>query len=254
MKYKYTDSPYREIPSELIDGYTLNNTIPIVSRYMGKDAGGALESRRWDENYIESWLETNTVDNIRRFQGKGNYGPEPVALLLDAFEGHNIKNKNVAVLGSATPWIEAILLNLNNTVTTIEYHPPHITSTRLSSQSYEDFQKTESIYDAVVTYSSIEHSGLGRYGDPLDPEGDIKAMRAMHKNLINKGTLVWGAPVGTDAVTWNAHRLYGKKRLPLLFEGFEEKEWLVCDTYVKRLVMSETGEASIQPVIVLEKI
>ena len=30
-------------------------------------------------------------------------------------------------------------------------------------------------FDAVVSFSSIEHSGLGRYGDPLNPWGDLIA-------------------------------------------------------------------------------
>ena len=28
-------------------------------------------------------------------------------------------------------------------------------------------------FEAVFTYSSVEHSGLGRYGDSLNPWGDI---------------------------------------------------------------------------------
>jgi hypothetical protein len=31
-------------------------------------------------------------------------------------------------------------------------------------------------FDAIVTFSSIEHSGLGRYGDALNPWGDIIAI------------------------------------------------------------------------------
>ena len=30
-------------------------------------------------------------------------------------------------------------------------------------------------FDAVVSFSSIEHSGMGRYGDPLNPWGDLIA-------------------------------------------------------------------------------
>ena len=31
-------------------------------------------------------------------------------------------------------------------------------------------------FDAMVTYSSLEHSGLGRYGDSLNPWGDLITM------------------------------------------------------------------------------
>ena len=32
------------------------------------------------------------------------------------------------------------------------------------------------IFDAVVSFSSIEHSGLGRYGEALNPWGDLITM------------------------------------------------------------------------------
>ena len=42
---------------------------------------------------------------------------------------------------------------------------------------------SDNLYDIVIQYSSIEHSGLGRYGDYLDPEGDLKAMNDIYDNL-----------------------------------------------------------------------
>ena len=30
-------------------------------------------------------------------------------------------------------------------------------------------------YDCVASFSSVEHSGLGRYGDELNPFGDLQA-------------------------------------------------------------------------------
>lgn len=36
---------------------------------------------------------------------------------------------------------------------------------------------TASAVDFAFVYSSWEHDGLGRYGDPIDPWGDIKAMQ-----------------------------------------------------------------------------
>ena len=30
-------------------------------------------------------------------------------------------------------------------------------------------------FDVIVSYSSLEHSGMGRFGDPLNPWGDLIA-------------------------------------------------------------------------------
>ncbi|VDM34294.1 unnamed protein product [Toxocara canis] len=72
--------------------------------------------------------------------------------------------------------------------------------------------------DFVVSFSSIEHSGLGRYGDPLDPIGDLREMQKIQCLLKRGGLLFIGLPVGVDAVVFNAHRIYGRLRLAMMFE------------------------------------
>jgi hypothetical protein len=42
-------------------------------------------------------------------------------------------------------------------------------------------------FDLVLSMSSFEHDGLGRYGDPLNPNGDIMAMRSTRR-LLKQGT------------------------------------------------------------------
>ncbi|KAI1715879.1 hypothetical protein Ddc_10798 [Ditylenchus destructor] len=75
--------------------------------------------------------------------------------------------------------------------------------------------------DFVITYSSLEHSGLGRYGDPLDPFGDIKEMRKIRCMLKPGGLLFLGLPMGPEVLGNNCHRIYGRIRLALMIEGFE---------------------------------
>jgi hypothetical protein len=41
-------------------------------------------------------------------------------------------------------------------------------------------------FDVVLSISSFEHDGLGRYGDPLNPNGDMIAMRSTRR-LLKKG-------------------------------------------------------------------
>ena len=62
---------------------------------------------------------------------------------------------------------------------------------------------------------------MGRYGDPINPVGDLEAMK-LPKKLIKKGGLLFfSVPIGKDCIVWNAHRIYGKIRLPMMFEGWE---------------------------------
>jgi len=247
---EYTNSPYKEIPSELISSYTFDNVVPILDWYF--DGTNDLVKSVWTDEYINEFKLNYTSINIygNTLSPEECYG-RASSMLLKAFETHNIKNKKVAVIGSISPWIEAILLNLDNEIITVEYNIPENKTTQLQVVSYWDFQKTQNMYDCIVTYSSIEHSGLGRYGDPLDPNGDIKTMDDIHNNLNENGLLIWGGPVGSDALVWNAHRVYGRIRLPLLFSKFEEMEWIGYNK--DELLNKSLDKCACQPVIVLKK-
>jgi hypothetical protein len=246
----YNDSPYKEIPEELKNRYSLNNTIPILNWWL--DGRTDLSEPVWTEQYLNSFIDRFTPYKINsNTHGPENYGGASF-MILNAVSKFNIRNKKVAVIGSVSPWIEAILINFNNVVTTVEYNVPIIHSTKLNAVSYWDFKKADIKYDCVVTYSSIEHSGLGRYGDPLNPEGDLEAMADIHKSLIDSGILIWGAPVGHDALVWNVHRIYGKIRLPLMFANFEELKWINNDKY--ELINQPLQNNSHNPVVVLKKV
>ncbi|MBI5502664.1 MAG: DUF268 domain-containing protein [Deltaproteobacteria bacterium] len=53
----------------------------------------------------------------------------------------------------------------------------------------------------------VEHVGLGRYGDPLDPLGHMKACRELQRVLAPGGMLLLSVPVGRSGVWFNAHRV-----------------------------------------------
>ena len=249
-KVNYNDSPYKEIPEELKSRYSLNNTIPILNWWL--DGRTDLSEPVWTEQYLNSFIDRFTPYKINsNTHGPEDYGGASL-MILNAVSKFNIMNKKVAVIGSISPWIEAILINFNNVVTTVEYNVPIIHSTKLNAVSYWDFKKADIKYDCIVTYSSVEHSGLGRHGDPLNPEGDLEAMVDIYNSLVDSGILIWGAPVGHDALVWNVHRIYGKIRLPLMFANFEELEWINNDKH--KLLNQPLQNNSHNPVVILKKV
>jgi hypothetical protein len=63
--------------------------------------------------------------------------------------------------------------------------------------------------DSLSCLHALEHFGLGRYGDPIDPMGHIKGIKNMTKMLKNGGLLYLSFPIGHDAgVHFNAHRVF----------------------------------------------
>lgn len=142
-----------------------------------------------------------------------------------------LANKTVLVVGSITPWLESIALHLGaKEVTTSDYNLPHwgrdmkkklpqLKRGRLLPEMLADVNSEQ--YDVILSYSSIEHDGLGRYGDPIFPDGDLAAMREIYLLLKPGGSLVLGVPTeGVDANHYYSQRLYGPVRFPVLLRGW----------------------------------
>lgn len=62
--------------------------------------------------------------------------------------------------------------------------------------------------ESISCMHVVEHVGLGRYGDPLDPDGDLKAMAELSRVVAPGGSLLFVVPVGRPRVQFNAHRVY----------------------------------------------
>lgn len=54
----------------------------------------------------------------------------------------------------------------------------------------------------------IEHIGLGRYGDLIDPKGTIKACNEFKRVLQKNGFLYIATPIGKEKICFNAHRVF----------------------------------------------
>jgi hypothetical protein len=53
-------------------------------------------------------------------------------------------------------------------------------------------------------------TGLGMYGDPLDPDGDLMAMRNMKERIKPGGLLFLAVSTGRDKILFNNPRIYGR--------------------------------------------
>ena len=85
-----------------------------------------------------------------------------------------------------------------------------------------DLKKMEMPSDSVQSLSCmhvLEHIGLGRYGDELDYDGDIKAAKELSRVLAPGGDLLMVVPVGRPRIVFNAHRIYSASQVLSLFSG-----------------------------------
>jgi SAM-dependent methyltransferase len=86
-----------------------------------------------------------------------------------------------------------------------------------------DFRWTD-YCDSVSSLHAIEHFGLGRYGDPLDPDGHIKGLNNICKMLKQGGLFYFSVPIGAQRIEFNAHRVFSVRYLLDYFKGKYEIE------------------------------
>lgn len=72
----------------------------------------------------------------------------------------------------------------------------------------------------------IEHIGLGRYGDPINPSGDELAGKELARVLAPGGHLLIVLPVAQRArIRFNGHRIYSLQKVKLMFPELELVEF-----------------------------
>jgi hypothetical protein len=80
----------------------------------------------------------------------------------------------------------------------------------------------------------VEHIGLGRYGDTIDPNGDLLAIEELKRVVSKGGHLIFVAPVGVPRIKFNTHRIYSYKQIIKYFSGFDLIEFsIIPDSDVK---------------------
>jgi hypothetical protein len=72
---------------------------------------------------------------------------------------------------------------------------------------------------------TVEHIGLGRYGDELDADGDIKAINELKRVLQPGGDLLFVTQVGKPVIQFNAHRIYSYEQIIEYFSPLTLKEF-----------------------------
>jgi Caenorhabditis protein of unknown function, DUF268 len=126
-----------------------------------------------------------------------------------------------------------------------DYRPPNLRLEGLQVGS-ADLTALPFENDSISSLSCmhvVEHVGLGRYGDPLDPDGDLKAISELKRVLAPNGTLLFVVPVGSPRIMFNAHRIYSYAQVLSYFEGFELREFaLIPDTGATNGLLADATE------------
>lgn len=101
----------------------------------------------------------------------------------------------------------------------LDYRPPALQLAGLQARAGDLLHLPfgDASLDSLSCLHVIEHVGLGRYGDPIDPDGSGKAAAELARVLAPRGRLYLSAPVGRERVCFNAHRVFAPEGLAGLF-------------------------------------
>ena len=224
-------------------GMPIRETACLAQRYEG------ARNLSWSKNFVDEMRAGLASGALA-----GSYGPLETEALraglraLPAPVGGTV----ALVMGTEVPWVEALLLNEGaGLVWTFEYSHIDVQHPRMRAQPCQaiaaDFLADRfAPVDLIVSFSSLEHSGLGRYGDALNPDGDRDAIAQAWCLLRPGGLLVLGVPMSCadrGETVFNAHRIYGYERLAYVAANFE------LGGFVGSACRKELG----QPMVVLRK-
>jgi SAM-dependent methyltransferase len=116
-------------------------------------------------------------------------------------------------------------------VTYVDLRPLTGTAPGLTFQqgSILDLPFAENSIISLSCLHVIEHVGLGRYGDPLMPDGYSVAAAELARVLKPGGTLYLGTPVGREHLCFDAHRVFDPLTIVECFSGLELVEFSLID-------------------------
>lgn len=211
--------PWDQIPESLQAEYNHSGQVAMGNWFLDNsgDGGGRTEASIYTKEAVQAYIDAWTSG-----VPKDNYGGAS-EMINKAAETIGLQGKTILVIGTQQPWLEAVLLTKGPArVVTLEYgkfisqYPDH---SFITPQEFRELYKEKKLplFDVIFTYSSVEHSGLGRYGDALNPWGDILTIARAWCVSSPTAKLAIGVPTGgMDKIEFNAHRIYGPILYPYL--------------------------------------
>jgi len=111
-----------------------------------------------------------------------------------------------------------------------DYRPADLVLDNLISESADllSLPFSDESIQSLSCMHVVEHIGLARYGDSLNPDSDLKAISELKRVLAPDGLLLFVVPVGgLSIIMFNAHRIYRYEQVMDYFSDLELKEFVL---------------------------
>lgn len=134
-------------------------------------------------------------------------------------------------IGSRIDGFITHLLCAQISVTMLDIRPFPVALPNLSfvqSDATELREIEDESVESLSALCSLEHFGLGRYGDGIDPNACFKCFDAIQKKMKKGGLLYISVPIGKEHLEFNAHRVFKASTIVDKFHQMELLEFSSC--------------------------
>jgi hypothetical protein len=81
--------------------------------------------------------------------------------------------------------------------------------------------------ESISSLHAIEHFGLGRYGDPIDLDGYMKAIMEIQR--VAKKDIYFSVPIGVQKLIFDSHRIFDPLYIVELFDKCDLEDFAAID-------------------------
>jgi len=137
------------------------------------------------------------------------------------------RDKNILDFGAFESILPLQLSALGYKVTVLDqrkYPFTHPNLTVLGNDIFSDSLKINKKFDLIISISTIEHMGFGRYGDGIVEDADKRAASILWNLVENNGRLIVSVPAGKPTIQ-RGYRVYNKKRIYEVFPNVDNIQW-----------------------------
>jgi len=113
----------------------------------------------------------------------------------------------------------------------VDYRPLHVRLSNFSSLAGDILRLPfrDASVESLSCLHVVEHVGLGRYGDPLNPDGSRATAGELQRVLQPGGRLFLSVPVGRERVCFNAHRVHLPATIQSYFQSLDLVSFSLVD-------------------------
>ena len=146
---------------------------------------------RWEDRYPCPGDKTATTP----FDGHYTYHPAWAARILA--KTRPAEHVDISSIIHFTAMMSAFI-----PIRFYDYRPAdlHLSDVIAGAEDLTSLSFADNSIPSLSCMHTVEHIGLGRYGDEMDPKGDLKAITELKRVLAPGGTLLFVVPTGKPII------------------------------------------------------